>query len=389
MNKLSNVFNQELQKLHNLKTTEIEENQVTEKIMTTKELASVLGVSERTIRDTAKNKGVEGTFHTLKTKGGTQSVKVYTEEQATLIEQEIRKQQKWYTIEDLASMCGISVETLKKGNSPLNNLSIDFEVESRLGGNHNTKKFYSGNVLKALKEYLIKNSVQNATKNKETVLTGNISHIQTDTFNKTMTVKQVAETFEVSPEAIKQVVRKLFPNKMQNGKTTYLNEQEIACISKEMKTSFHLVHTEPTRIPCRLETTTELEILANYKAATDAYVLMLERKNEEKDRLLEQQKPKVDYYDKFIDSTNLIEIGHLGKSTGIGEQKIFKRLVAEGYIKVRYSTDGVKYYDPCYGFEKYFKSVSVPFLRGEKQLNREKLMLTSDGYAYFMKKMGA
>lgn len=204
-----------------------------------------------------------------------------------------------------------------------------------------------------------------------------------------MTVKQVAETFEVSPEAIKQVVRKLFPNKMQNGKTTYLNEQEIACISKEMKTSFHLVHTEPTRIPCRLETTTELEILANYKAATDAYVLMLERKNEEKDRLLEQQKPKVDYYDKFLDSSNLIEIGHLGKSTGIGEQKIFKRLVAEGYIKVRYSTDGVKYYDPCYGFEKYFKSVSVPFLRGEKQLNREKLMLTSDGYAYFMKKMGA
>lgn len=302
---------------------------------------------------------------------------------------ELVKDFKWYTIEDLASMCGISVETLKKGNSPLNNLSIDFEVESRLGGYHNTKKFYSENVLKALKEYQIKNSVQNATKNKETVLAGNVSYIQTDTFNKTMTVKQVAETFEVSPEAIKQVVRKLFPNKMQNGKTTLLNEQEVACISKEMKTSFHLVHTEPTRIPCRLETTTELEILANYKAATDAYVLMLERKNEEKDRLLEQQKPKVDYYDKFLDSSNLIEIGHLGKSTGIGEQKIFKRLVAEGYIKVRYSTDGVKYYDPCYGFEKYFKSVSVPFLRGEKQLNREKLMLTSDGYAYFMKKMGA
>lgn len=98
MNELSNVFNQELQKLHNLKneqistiSTEIEENQVTEKLMTTKELASVLGVSERTIRDTAKNKGVEGTFHTLKTKGGTQSVKVYTEEQATLIKQEIQK----------------------------------------------------------------------------------------------------------------------------------------------------------------------------------------------------------------------------------------------------------------------------------------------------------
>jgi transposase len=62
-----------------------------EKTMTTKELASVLGVSERTIRETAKNKGVESTFQTLKTNGGKQSVKVFTEEQATLIKQEIQK----------------------------------------------------------------------------------------------------------------------------------------------------------------------------------------------------------------------------------------------------------------------------------------------------------
>lgn len=240
MNELSNVFNQELQKLHNLKneqistiSTEIEENQVTEKLMTTKELASVLGVSERTIRDTAKNKGVEGTFHTLKTKGGTQSVKVYTEEQATLIKQEIQK-------------------------------------------HHNL-----------------------ATRQIDSV-------------------------------------------------STQVEENQI--VMKAMS--------------------------------------ILQNRNNELMAQLNNMQPKADYYDKFIDSTNLIEIGHLGKSTGIGEQKIFKRLVAEGYIKVRYSTDEVKYYDPCYGFEKYFKSVSVPFLRGEKQLNREKLMLTSDGYAYFMKKMG-
>ena len=205
---------------------------------------------------------------------------------------------------------------------------------------------------------------------------------------KTMTVKQVAENFEVSPEAIKQVVRKLFPNKMQNGKKTYLNEQEIACISKEMKTSYHLAMVEPTRQPCRLETTTELEVLANAASALTQLQELYNRKEAEYKSIIAQQQPKADYYDKFIDSTNLIEIGHLGKSTKIGEQKIFKKLVTEGYIKVRYSTDGVKYYDPCYGYEKYFKSISVPFLRGEKQLNREKLMLTSDGYAYFMNKLG-
>ena len=69
-----------------------EESNVSEKnLMTTKELAKTIGVSERTIRETAKNKGVEGTFHTLKTNGGSQSVKMFTEQQATLIKQEIEK----------------------------------------------------------------------------------------------------------------------------------------------------------------------------------------------------------------------------------------------------------------------------------------------------------
>ena len=64
---------------------------VPERLMTTKELSQVLGVTERTIRDVAKTKGVEGTFHTLKTNGGSQSVKVFSEEEATIIKQEIQK----------------------------------------------------------------------------------------------------------------------------------------------------------------------------------------------------------------------------------------------------------------------------------------------------------
>jgi len=82
----------ELQIIENKDFTSVKTStQQNQKTMTTKELATVLGVSERTIRETAKTKGVEGTFHTLKTNGGNQSVKVFTEEQATLIKQEIQK----------------------------------------------------------------------------------------------------------------------------------------------------------------------------------------------------------------------------------------------------------------------------------------------------------
>ena len=160
-----------------------------------------------------------------------------------------------------------------------------------------------------------------------------------------------------------------------------LSRKPIAkAFKKEVKKVLHSLRVNGGYIAGQ-EQLSEDEIIAN--ALVVAHKILAKR-----EAAIAEMQPKADYYDKFIDSTNLIEIGHLGKSTGIGEQKIFKRLVVEGYIKVRYSTDGVKYYDPCYGYEKYFKSVSVPFLRGEKQLNREKLMLTADGYSYFMKKMG-
>lgn len=96
------------------------------------------------------------------------------------------KTKNWYTIEELASLCGIAVETLKKGNSPLSKLSIDFKVESRLGGYHNTQRFYSENVLKALKQYQLKNSAPNSLKNKETAITGNVSLVANEVRSQTI-----------------------------------------------------------------------------------------------------------------------------------------------------------------------------------------------------------
>ena len=96
------------------------------------------------------------------------------------------QQNEWYTIEELAELTGISVETLKGGKSPLKDLSIGIDTDTRLGGYHNTQKFYSPNVLKALKEYQIKNSVPTATKNKDVALQGNVSYIQNATFSQTI-----------------------------------------------------------------------------------------------------------------------------------------------------------------------------------------------------------
>lgn len=47
---------------------------------------------------------------------------------------------------------------------------------------------------------------------------------------QTMTVKELSEILNVSCNLIKKRIRELFPNKMQNGKTTYLDAKEVTAI---------------------------------------------------------------------------------------------------------------------------------------------------------------
>lgn len=89
----------------------------------------------------------------------------------------LNNSEKWYTVEELAELTGYSTKALMSGNSPLTKLSIALECETRTTGYHNTQKLYSANVLKALKEYQVKNGAPNALKDKQTVLEGNTSYI--------------------------------------------------------------------------------------------------------------------------------------------------------------------------------------------------------------------
>lgn len=232
----------------------------------------------------------------------------------------------WYTIEELASLCGFTDSHSMQSNPKILELLNQFSNSNDIkkGGYHNLKCFYSENVLRALKEYQLKNAVPNATKNKEVALEGNASFIQQET------VKQTITSLMDNPETLQLLLTE-----------SLARQQSLQIENKMMK-----------------------DVIA-------------------------EQKPKVDYVDSYCDSTNLEEIGHLGKVTKIGEQKIFKKLLDDGYIKVRYSTDGVKFYDPCFGYERYFETIHVPFIKGDKRLSRDKLMLNHDGFMYFRKRYAA
>lgn len=110
------------------------------------------------------------------------------------------KRTAWYSIEDLASLTGFSVATLQTGEINLSaimeRMSINLDVNTQLGGYHNTRKFYSEKVLRALKEYQVRNAVPNATKEKSIVVEGNVSLVQQ------ATVKQTIDNLLDNPETL-------------------------------------------------------------------------------------------------------------------------------------------------------------------------------------------
>jgi DNA-binding Lrp family transcriptional regulator len=54
--------------------------------------------------------------------------------------------------------------------------------------------------------------------------------------DKRMTVREVAEALGCHSETIKQHVRKLFPQLMEKGKETYLNEAQVTIVLESVKT---------------------------------------------------------------------------------------------------------------------------------------------------------
>jgi transposase len=50
-----------------------------------------------------------------------------------------------------------------------------------------------------------------------------------------MTVREVAVTLGVHSDTIRKHIRKLYPDLMQHGKTTYLTEEQVYIIKKYMK----------------------------------------------------------------------------------------------------------------------------------------------------------
>ena len=109
---------------------------------------------------------------------------------------------------------------------------------------------------------------------------------------KFMTVKQIAESLNVSTDTVKNCIRRILPGKMENGKTTYLTEREVACISKELKNNTKVTEQLTYEAASQVKnTTTDLEVISNALSAFNALQELYNRKETEyKATIAEQEK---------------------------------------------------------------------------------------------------
>ena len=186
------------------------------------------------------------------------------------------------------------------------------------------------------------------------------------TLEKTMTVKEIAQAMGVSTDTVKNCIRRIMPEKMQNGKTTFLNEQEVTMISKELKSNTFVSSHQTYEVSSQVKnTTTRLEVLANYKAATQAMIELLEAEKAELQAENERQKqqlieaaPKVDFYNAVTESKDCIDMAQVAKLLnvkGIGRNNLIEILKEKGVLDKK-KQPYQKYVD-----RGYFRVIETPY----------------------------
>lgn len=141
------------------------------------------------------------------------------------------------------------------------------------------------------------------------------------TNKKYMTVKEIAEILNCSVDTIQYAIKKYYPNKMQKGKITYLNEQEVTVIKLELDKTANFRNVS--------EVSTDLEMLLLSKK--------VDKWKDEKIRYLQTEneimKPKAESYDKFLNSSGLHSMSEVAKMFGTGRTRLFKLLRDNNYLR--------------------------------------------------------
>lgn len=143
---------------------------------------------------------------------------------------------------------------------------------------------------------------------KESILTANTGKEVKNMLEYT-TIKEISSLFKVNEITVRRAIKELFPDKIENGKTTYLNEIETAQIKD------YILDNKRIDLGFKVEVKIEAEMYQK----TFEVMSWLVNKNKE---LTE----KADKYDTIQASENSMTMETVAKIIGFGRNNLFKYL---------------------------------------------------------------
>ena len=162
------------------------------------------------------------------------------------------------------------------------------------------------------------------------------NHLVSKTLQR-MTVKEISAALNVSADLVKKRIKELYPNKMENGKTTYLNEVEVTAVKLRIKENSSLAtYDDRNRLSNMPKTQLEKNLLIQ-----QAFNLLKEEEQSLRIELtaakeqLQIQSPKVEFFDTVTKSDSWLtfkEVANMLAIPELGRNNLMKRLREIGYL---------------------------------------------------------
>lgn len=156
---------------------------------------------------------------------------------------------------------------------------------------------------------------------------------------KAITTRDLAKILNTSSKVLLENARKSLPNKIiENGKPTYWSVEDVTVLIDHLK---HNPQTNANDLYLKSKGTTStnltpaLKIKKAMELMQEGYeeeLALLRAKNEEQEKLLIAQKPKADYYDTLIDRGNSTNLRNTAKELGIPEKQFIKQLQLDRFL---------------------------------------------------------